>query len=95
VCHADALDRRRVAKDDWRAGEAVEESNSGAEKNRRDVDVDFVEESSIHGAWISVHRCPPGSPAQRRDQRQAAPLVSCISSLLGSADSFLHHATSR
>src|SRR5438093_77831 len=47
VCNADAPDHRRVAKDDWRAGEAVEESNSGAKKNRRDVDVDFVEEPSI------------------------------------------------
>ncbi len=47
VCNADAPDHRRVAKDDWRAGEAVEESNSGAKKNRRDVEVDFVEEPSI------------------------------------------------
>jgi hypothetical protein len=47
VRHADARDHRRVAKDDGRAGEAVEESNSGAEKNRRDVDVDFVEEAGI------------------------------------------------
>src|SRR6185436_18429140 len=47
VCNADARDHRRVAKDGWRAGEAVEESNSGAKKKRRDVDVDFVEEPSI------------------------------------------------
>jgi hypothetical protein len=47
VCKADVPDHRRVAKDDWRAGEAVEESNSGAKKNRRDVDVDFVEEASM------------------------------------------------
>jgi hypothetical protein len=47
VCHADARDHRRVAKNEWRAGEAVKESNSGAKKNRRDVDVDFVEEPSI------------------------------------------------
>jgi hypothetical protein len=47
VCNADARDHRRVAKDGWRAGEVVEESNSGAKKNRRDVDVDFVEEASI------------------------------------------------
>jgi hypothetical protein len=45
VCNADARDHRRVAKDGWRAGEVVEESNSRAKKNRRDVDVDFVEES--------------------------------------------------
>jgi len=47
VCHADARDHRRVAKHDRRADEAVEESNSGAKKYRRDVDVDFVEEASI------------------------------------------------
>src|SRR5438552_13649891 len=47
MCNADALDHRRVAKDGWRAGEAVEESNSGAKKYRHDVDVDFVEEASI------------------------------------------------
>ena len=47
VCNADARDHRRVAKDGWRAGEVVEESNSGAKKNRRDVDVDFVEEASV------------------------------------------------
>jgi hypothetical protein len=47
VCNADAWDYRRVAKDGWRAAEVVEESNSGAKKNRRDVDADFVEEASI------------------------------------------------
>jgi hypothetical protein len=47
VCNADARDHRRVAKDGWRAGEVVEESNSGAKKNRRDVDVDSIEEASI------------------------------------------------
>ena len=47
VCHADARDYCRVAKDGWGAGEVVEESNSGAKQNRRDVDADFVEESSI------------------------------------------------
>ena len=47
VCDAGARDHGRVAKDGWCAGEVVEESNSGAKKNRRDVDVDFVEESSI------------------------------------------------
>ena len=39
VCNADARDYRRVAKDGWRAGEVVEESNSGAKKYRREVDV--------------------------------------------------------
>src|SRR5215210_1478102 len=47
VCNADARDHPRVAKDSWRAGEVVEESNSGAKKNRRHVDVDFIEEASI------------------------------------------------
>jgi hypothetical protein len=42
VCNADARDHRGVTKDGWRAGEVVKESNSGAKKNRRDVDVDFV-----------------------------------------------------
>ena len=37
VCNADARDDRRVAKDGRRAGEVVEESNSGAKKNRREV----------------------------------------------------------
>lgn len=46
VCNADALDHGRVAEDCWGAGgagEVGEESNSGAEKNRCDVDLDFVE----------------------------------------------------
>jgi hypothetical protein len=47
VCNANARDHRRVAEDGWRAGEVVEESNSGAKKNRRDVDVDVVEEAGI------------------------------------------------
>ena len=47
VCNADAPDHRRVAKDFWRAGEAVEESNSGAKRNRRDVDVQFGGEPSL------------------------------------------------
>src|SRR4051794_39094878 len=34
VCNADARDHRRVAKDGWRAGEVVKESNSGAKKKR-------------------------------------------------------------
>jgi len=43
VCNADARDHSRVAKNDWRASEVVEESNAGAKKKLRDVDVDFVE----------------------------------------------------
>jgi hypothetical protein len=47
VGNADARDHRRVVKDGRRAGEVVKESNSGAKKNRRDVDADFIEESRI------------------------------------------------
>jgi hypothetical protein len=47
VCNANARDHCRVAKDDRRGGEAVEESNSGAKKNRHEVDVNFVEELSV------------------------------------------------
>jgi hypothetical protein len=47
VSNADARDHRRVAKDGWRGGEVVKEPNSGAKKDRRDVDADFVEEASI------------------------------------------------
>jgi hypothetical protein len=46
VRHAGARDHCRIAKDGWRAGEVVEEPNSGAKK-KADVDVDFVEEASI------------------------------------------------
>ena len=47
VCNANARDHCRVAKDRWRAGEVFKESNSRTKKNRRDVDTDFVEETSI------------------------------------------------
>ena len=56
VCNADARNHRRVAKDGWRAGEVVKESNSGAKKNRRDVYVDFVEEASIQQLLDGVRR---------------------------------------
>src|SRR5436190_1963249 len=59
VCNADARDHRRVAKNDWRAGEAVEESNSRAKKNRRDVDVDFVEEPRIQALLDGVGAVDP------------------------------------
>src|SRR5438876_2699939 len=59
VCNADARDHRRVAKDDWRAGEAVEKSNSGTKKNRRDVDVDFVEEPSVQALLDGVGAVDP------------------------------------
>jgi hypothetical protein len=47
VCNADARNHRRVAKDGWRAGKVVEEANSGAEKNCRDVDLDLVQEPGV------------------------------------------------
>ena len=59
VCNADARDHRRVAEDGWRAGEVVEESNSRAEKNRRDVDVDLVEETGIQELLDGVSAVDP------------------------------------
>ena len=47
MCDADAWDYRWVAKNGLSDGEVVEESNSGAKKNRRDVDADLVEEAGI------------------------------------------------
>src|SRR5215204_4961732 len=66
VCDADARDHRRVTKEGWRAGQVVEESNSGAKKKRRDVDVDFVEETSIQAlldgvSAVDPHGLPGGS----------------------------------
>lgn len=59
VGNADARDHRRVAQDDWRAGEAVEESNSGAKKNCHDVDVDFVEEPGVQALLDGVGAVDP------------------------------------
>jgi hypothetical protein len=75
---ADALDHRRVAKDGWRAGEVVEESNSGAKKNRRDVDVDFVEEASIQTlldgvSAVDPNRLPGGGACVVLDNVSASP----------------------
>src|SRR3954452_8220815 len=69
VGNADARDHRRVAEDGWRAGEVVEESNSGAKKNRRDVDVDLVEEAGIQ-ALLDV-----SAPWTATDFPAAAPLA--------------------
>ena len=64
MCNADARDHRRVAKDGWRVREVVEESNSGAKKNRRDVDADFVEEASIQQLLDGISAVDPnGLPA--------------------------------
>jgi hypothetical protein len=69
VCDADARDHRRVAKDGWGDSEVVEESNSGAKKNRRDVDADFVEEAAFRSCWmVSAPWTPTDFPA-------AAPLA--------------------
>lgn len=59
VCDANALDHRRVAKNGWHAGEAVEESNSGAKKECRDVDVEFVEEPGIQALLDGVRAVDP------------------------------------
>ena len=67
--NADARDHRRVAKDGWRDGEVVEESNSGAKKNRRDVDVDFVEETGIQELLDGVSAVDPGDAAAREPAR--------------------------
>lgn len=37
----------------------VEESNSGAEQNRRDVDVDFIEEVAFRHCWMVSAPCTP------------------------------------
>jgi hypothetical protein len=52
VCNADARDHRRVAKDGGRDGEVVEESNTGAKKNRRDVDVDPSRRQAFSNCWM-------------------------------------------
>ncbi len=59
VGNADPLDHRRVAKDGWRTGEVVKESNSGAKQNRRDVDVDFVQEAGIQELLDGVSAVNP------------------------------------
>src|SRR4051794_38559429 len=54
VRHADACDHRGVAQDGRNSAETVEESNSGAEQNRRDVDVELVEEAGIQALLDGV-----------------------------------------
>jgi hypothetical protein len=56
---ADARDHRQVAEGDRRAGEAVDESNPGAEENRRDVDVDLVEEPGVQQLLEGVGAVDP------------------------------------
>ena len=57
--NADSLDHRRAAKKGWRAGEVVKESNSGAEKNGRDVDIELVEKAGIHQLLDGVSSVDP------------------------------------
>jgi hypothetical protein len=64
VRHADARDHRRVAKDCWHSGEMIKESDSRAKKNRRDVDMEFVEKAGIQlgAGWVDA---PEGPHADR------------------------------
>src|SRR5512146_2274159 len=59
VCNPYARNHRRVAKDDWCAGEAVKEPNAGAEQHRRDVDAEFVEKPSIQALLDRVSAVDP------------------------------------
>ena len=47
MCHADAGDHGRIARDGRRVVEMVQEPNPAAEKNCCEVDIQFVEQSSI------------------------------------------------
>ena len=73
ACNADTRDHRRVAKEDRRAGETVEEPNSGTKKNRRDVDVDFVAtrgrpdgKAAAGGPCSAMLAAAPPRPGARR-----------------------------
>jgi hypothetical protein len=59
VRHADAWGHRRVAKDGWHSGEMIKESDSGAKKNRRDVDLEFVEKAGIKALLDGVSAVDP------------------------------------
>src|SRR5829696_8521615 len=47
VGDADPRDHPRVAEDGWRAGKVIEQSHAGSEQQRRDVDVDLVEQFDV------------------------------------------------
>lgn len=47
VGYADSGNDRRIAKNGWHASEVVKEPNSRAEKECRDVHLDFVEQASF------------------------------------------------
>jgi len=59
VCNANSRDHGWVAKDDWRARKVVKESNSGAKKDRCNIDADFVEESSTQQLLYGVSAVDP------------------------------------
>ena len=59
VRDADPRDHRRVAQDGWRADEVVEEPDSRAQKHRRHVDVNFVEEASVQALLNGVGAVDP------------------------------------
>jgi hypothetical protein len=59
VCDAYTRDHRRVSKDGRSAGEVIKESNSGAKKNGRDVDLDFVREAGIQALLYDVSNVDP------------------------------------
>jgi len=64
VCDADTRDHRRVAKDGWRDGEVVEESNSRAKKNRRDVELISSRRPAFRSSWmVSAPWTPTDFPA--------------------------------
>jgi hypothetical protein len=61
VRNANALDHLGVTENGGRAGKVVEEADSGAEKNRRNVDVKLVEQAGFqqppHVACAAGHGC--------------------------------------
>lgn len=59
MCNPDARDHGRVAKYSRRADKVVKESDAGAKKNRRDVDVNFVEEAGIQALLDGVSAVDP------------------------------------
>src|SRR5690242_13120250 len=59
VCNTDARYHRRVAKDGRRADQVVKESNAGAEKHRRDVEVNFVEEAGVEALLDGISAMHP------------------------------------
>jgi len=64
VGHSDAGGDLGIAQDHRCVGEWVEESNSRAEKDRRDIDMEFVEEAGVEQLLDGVGAVDPnGLPA--------------------------------